>query len=58
MIGAVKLGLAAAVGYAAGGMLGTSIVGAVSKDASAEVRTGAAWGGRIVVFLVVARVLG
>ncbi len=56
--GALKLGLAAGLGYTFGGDLGTKALDVVKSDASANARIGAAWGGRIATFLALSYVLG
>lgn len=55
--GPIKLGIAAGVGYTIGGKLGMGALKMVSPQAEADAVTGAAWGGRIVVFLLTAYAL-
>lgn len=58
MIGsALKLGVAAGLGYTFGGSLGSKALVLVKSDASPEAVTGAAWAGRIATFLVLGYVL-
>lgn len=58
MGGAVKLGIAAAIGYTIGGRVGVAAVNAVTETPALDTIKGAQWGGRIVVFLGVAYLLG
>lgn len=55
--GALKLGLAAGVGYVVGGSVGIGTLELVSKQPSAEARTGAAWAGRIATTLILVALL-
>jgi len=57
MFGALKLGIAVGLGYYVGGMVGARAVEAISPTAGVDARTGAAWGGRIVVGLGILWVL-
>lgn len=56
--GALKLGLAAGVGYTVGGSIGAAALTAIKPDASPNAQIGAAWGGRIATFLILSYVLG
>lgn len=59
MGGAIKLGIAAGVGYTIGGKLGLyASRGMAGVDADVDTRTGYKWGGRIITFLGVAYLLG
>lgn len=58
MLGALKLGIAATVGYAAGGAIGSAVINAVMPTASPDVKTGATWAGRLVTFVVASALLG
>lgn len=55
--GPIKLGIAAAVGYAFGGRIGSWALEKVDKTAGPDAITGAQWGGRVALFLVTATVL-
>ncbi len=55
--GPIKLGVAAGVGYTLGGKLGMGALKMVKADADPDTVTGAAWAGRITLFLVSAYVL-
>ena len=58
MLGALKLGVAATVGYAVGGKVGSMAIDAVMPSASPDVKTGAMWAGRLVTFVVTSALLG
>lgn len=55
--GALKLGLAAGVGYTIGGGLGRSAILWGGRQVSPEAITGATWAGRIAGFLILAAIL-
>ena len=56
MIGTLKLGAAVGAAYVVGGKLGAAAASAFG--ASAEVTTGAMWGGRVIAFVVVVALIG
>lgn len=57
MGGAIKLGIAAAVGYTVGGRIGPYVAKAAGAT-ELDTLKGAQWGGRIAVFLGAAYLLG
>lgn len=52
MFGYLKIGVAVGVGYAVGGWVGVHTLRAVKADASADMVTAAAWGGRAAAILL------
>lgn len=56
--GAIKLGIAAGVGYTLGGKIGERALSLVTETADISTHTGAVWGGRIATTLALMWLLG